>query len=197
MCTILTTSRQGLGVPYSTFQKFQDIAVEEAQESAESLGKAARLLETYGLGTSYRLTSVMLSLDKLGIDNLDDDFYRKSLEFAIHHVLRELKQHSRIPVPGGWTLVGVADVHGYLKEGEIFACFKSQDTGTTIYLEGPTLISRSPTIHPGDVSRSHCNILCLMSDYSCRSLGSSCPCHRKTTSRFMFRERETSLHRCI
>jgi hypothetical protein len=147
----LITVLEGLGVPYGTFKYYQDLAVEEAQESTESLGKAARLLETYGLGTSYRLSSVMLSLQKLGIDDLFDDFCHKSLEFAVHHVLRELKQHSRIHIPGGCTLVGVADVHGYLKEGEIFACYKTQDTGSTIYLEGPTLISRSPTIHPGDV----------------------------------------------
>ena len=94
----------------------------------------------------------MLSLCKLGFDSLDDLFFQQSLEFAIHHVLRELKQHARIPIPGGWTLVGVADVHGLLREGEIFASFKNPDTGKTVYLEGPTLISRSPTIHPGDVS---------------------------------------------
>ena len=86
--------------------------------------------------------------------------------------------------------MGVADVHGLLREGEIFASFKNPDTGKTVYLEGPTLISRSPTIHPGDVS--YCDlylpahitqeILCL--------LGSSRPCHRKTTFRLVFRGRE-------
>jgi len=115
---------------------------------------SARFLDSYGLGTSYRLTSIMLSLQKLGFDYLDDLFFQQSLEFAIHHVLRELKQHARIPIPGGWTLVGVADVHGFLREGEIFASFKHPESGKTVYLEGPTLISRSPTIHPGDVS--HC-----------------------------------------
>jgi hypothetical protein len=143
---------QGLGVPYKTFQKFQDIAVQEARESTESLEIAAKFLDAYGLGTSYRLTSVMLSIYRLGFDDLDDVFFQQSLEFAVHHVLRELKQHARIPIPGGWTLVGVADVHGFLQKGEIFACFKHPDSGKTVYLEGPTLISRSPTIHPGDVS---------------------------------------------
>ena len=100
----------------------------------------------------------MLGLHKLGFDALRDDFFQKSLEFAIHHVLRELKQHARIPVPGGWTLVGVADVHDFLEAREIFACFKSPDTGKTVYLEGPILISRSPTIHPGDVSYSDIDI---------------------------------------
>ncbi len=47
--------------------------------------------------------------------------------------------------------MGVADVHHALEEGEIFACIKPQDSTRRIYLEGPVLISRSPTIHPGDV----------------------------------------------
>jgi RNA-dependent RNA polymerase len=145
---------QGLGVPFETFKYFQDIAVLEAQNATESLETAARFLDAYGLGTSYRLTSVMLSLYKLGFTDLPDNFYQQSLEFAVHHVLRELKQHARIQIPGGWTLVGVADVHGFLKPREIFACFKDPDLGKTIYLEGPILISRSPTIHPGDVSCS-------------------------------------------
>jgi RNA-dependent RNA polymerase len=134
--------------------------VQEAQDSTESLESAAKFLDAYGLGTSYRLTSVMLSIQKLGFDDLDDIFFRQSLEFAIHHVLRELKQHARILIPGGWTLVGVADVHGFLQEGEIFACFRHPESGKTVYLEGPTLISRSPTIHPGDVS--YCSYTCKL-----------------------------------
>lgn len=124
----------------------------DAQESTDSLETAARMLEAHGLGASYRLSSVMLSLHKLYLDTLDDKFYHRSLEFAVHHVLRELKQHARIPIPGAWTLVGVADIHRYLKEGEIFACLRTSSR-KTVYLEGPILISRSPTIHPGDVSQ--------------------------------------------
>ena len=72
-------------------------------------------------------------------------------------VLRELKHHARIPVPGpeSWTLVGVADIHGQLEEGEIFACIDSPNDSRLIYLEGPCLISRSPTIHPGDIQMVH------------------------------------------
>ncbi|RDB29625.1 RNA-dependent RNA polymerase 1 [Hypsizygus marmoreus] len=142
---------EGLGVEYDVFKQFQDKAVQETQESTQSLAHAARMLESHGLGSSFRLPSVMLSLAKLGIDDIYGSlFYQKMLQFAVNHVLRELKNHSRIPVPGGWTLVGVADVHRYLQEGQIFACVKPLH-GRKIYLEGPILISRSPTIHPGDV----------------------------------------------
>ncbi|KIY45410.1 RdRP-domain-containing protein [Fistulina hepatica ATCC 64428] len=142
---------EALGVPYETFKKYQDMAVEDVHRATHSLENAARMLETYGLGTSFRLTSVLLDLEKLGIDCLPgDEFYTKMIEFAMNHVLRVLKNKARIPVPGAWTLVGVCDVHHYLKENEIFACVKPLDSNEKIFLEGPILISRSPTIHPGD-----------------------------------------------
>uniref|UniRef100_D8PK67 RNA-dependent RNA polymerase n=1 Tax=Schizophyllum commune (strain H4-8 / FGSC 9210) TaxID=578458 RepID=D8PK67_SCHCM len=143
---------EGLGVPYETFLKYQDLAVRDAHRATESLEHAARMLEAFGLGTSFRLPSVLLNLEKLGIDHLPGDaFYDRMLEFAINHVLRVLKNHARIPIPGAYTLVGVADVHRYLAEGEVFACVKEVDSNRIEYLEGDILISRSPTIHPGDV----------------------------------------------
>jgi RNA-dependent RNA polymerase len=152
--SLTSTSRSHvnlLGVPYETFLHFQDVAVEDANESLNSLERSARLLESHGLGNSFRLPSVMLGLEKLGVHQWDNPFYRQMMEYAVHHVLRELKHHARIPIPGAWTLVGVADMHKFLGEGEIFACVKHIESPEPIYLEGPVLISRSPTIHPGDV----------------------------------------------
>jgi len=62
-----------------------------------------------------------------------------------------LKNHARIPVNDGYTLVGVADIHEYLQEGEVFACVTAPETNSIRYLDGPVLVSRSPIIHPGDV----------------------------------------------
>ncbi|KAG6842522.1 hypothetical protein C0991_000048 [Blastosporella zonata] len=146
---------ENLGVDYGVFKHFQDKAVRETEQATQSLGKAARMLETYGLGSSYRLTSVMLSLAKLDVDDIPNNpFYHQMLVYATNHVLRLLKNHARIPIPDAWTLVGVADIHKFLQEGEIFACVKPID-GPVIYLEGPVVISRSPTIHPGDVQIAH------------------------------------------
>ncbi|KAL0580309.1 hypothetical protein V5O48_001726 [Marasmius crinis-equi] len=146
---------EGLGVPYTTFEKYQDRAVKQAQDATKTLEGAARMLETSGLGTSYRLPSVLLALSRLGIDNLAwDSFYKKMMQYAVHHVLRTLKNHARIPIPKAWNLVGVADVHRFLEPNQIFACVKPVDS-SMIYLEGPILISRSPTIHPGDVQIVH------------------------------------------
>jgi RNA-dependent RNA polymerase len=143
-----------LGVPYSVFEKYQDMIVEHTKASSQLLQSAATLLEAYGLGTSFHLPSIMISLDKLGISSLNDDFYEMLMQYSINHVLRELKHHARIPIPGAWTLVGVADAHSFLGPEEIFACVK-EPYGRAMYLQGPILISRSPTIHPGDVRIVH------------------------------------------
>ncbi|KAF8912826.1 RNA-directed RNA polymerase 2 [Gymnopilus junonius] len=146
---------EGLGVPYETFKRYQDMAVDATKNAAKSLKQAAALFESHGLGASYRLPSVMLSLDKLHIMSLpNNQFYEKMLAYAINHVLRDLKNYARIPIPGAFTLVGVADVHKYLGPDQIFACVKPLN-GRTIFLKGPVLISRSPTIHPGDVQIVH------------------------------------------
>ncbi|KAI0068465.1 RdRP-domain-containing protein [Artomyces pyxidatus] len=143
---------EGLGVPYDVFKHLQDAAIHNVHEATRSLVNAANVLEQFGLGTSFRLPSVLLHLAKLDLspDTLDE-FYHQMLEFAIHHIMRDLKQHARIPVHDGYTLVGVADVHRYLEPNQIFACISDPETHEFLYLKGPTLISRSPTIHPGDV----------------------------------------------
>lgn len=157
---------EGLGVPWETFKQFQDAAVRDAEGSSKDLERAARMLETFGLGTSYRLSSIMLNLHKLGVRMPQDLFYKNMMQFAINHVLRELKHHARIPIPG-WTLVGVVDVHDYLEADQVFACVQSLD-GKRTYLTGRVLVTRyvyiislrfipflsalrSPVIHPGDV----------------------------------------------
>lgn len=146
---------EGLGVPYRVFEHYQDAAVQEVNDSSRTLAGAGRLFEKYGLGASFRVPSVLNSLAKL--DMLSDagsrSFYDKILHCAKNHILRDLKNYARIPVPGAWTLVGVADMHGELGENEIYACVRKD--GRTIYLEGDVMISRSPTSHPGDVQIAH------------------------------------------
>lgn len=143
---------EGLGIPYDVFQRLQDAAERDVYEAAKSLEKAAKTFDQFGLATSYRLSSTLLHLAKLGLTPDDmGDFYDRMLECAVHHILRDLKHHSRIPVHDGYTLVGVADIHHFLQEGEVFACASIPETNSIHYLEGLVLISRSPVIHPGDV----------------------------------------------
>lgn len=77
-------------------------------DATEKLQSLAQLLEQSGLGTAYRLSSVLLSLGKLGVgqdsmDAIKDDFMNRVIQFAVNHVLRVMKHGARIPLPGTVT----------------------------------------------------------------------------------------------
>lgn len=147
---------EGLGVPFDAFRDLQTEAIEDTNYSRASLTRSAQLMESHGLGASFRLPSVMLSLDKLGVGPLlHDEFWMRMLDVSVNDVLRGIKHHARIPVRDACTLVGVADIHGYLEEGQIFAHVVPANGQPERYLQGPILVSRSPTIHPGDVQIVH------------------------------------------
>ena len=90
---------------------------------------------------------------KLGVDfehtapefTWDDEFPHRLVAYGVNHVLRDLKLKARIPVPESWVLVGIADIHGVLKEGECFACIQSQD-GERLFLDGKVMVTRSPVV---------------------------------------------------
>ena len=92
-----------------------------------------------------------MDLAKLDVHGVDDPFSLQCLNFGIYHILRDLKYHARILVPNGYSLVGEADIHGYLEEGEVFVCIAHSDGEEPVYIEGPAMVTRSPTSHPGDV----------------------------------------------
>ncbi|KAH8120135.1 RdRP-domain-containing protein [Phellopilus nigrolimitatus] len=144
---------EGLGVPANVFIDLQRSAVDEVLNASTSVEAMAPMLENYGLGHSFRFSSALRGLAKLDVSP-NDPFYSKVLEVSIFHILRDLKNRARIPVTEGWTLVGVADIHSYLKEGEVFVCLE-KEKGARKYLKGPVCISRSPTIHPGDVQLAY------------------------------------------
>jgi RNA-dependent RNA polymerase len=116
-----------LGVPLTPFMELQQKAITDTKEALKSLESAARLLEQYGLGTAYHMTSVLLNMQRIGANLIYTDqelplmpFLGRLLKFSVHHIFRDLKYRSRIPVEKAWTLVGVADEYDYLNEGEIF-----------------------------------------------------------------------------
>ncbi|KAG8906415.1 hypothetical protein FRB99_006917 [Tulasnella sp. 403] len=138
-----------LGVSADVFIKLQDEAVLDVENATKSFLECAEFLETHGIGTSFRLPSVFINLQKLGVGleaedcnfPLDDVFLDRSIQFATNHVLRS------------YTLVGVADVHGYLGPNEVFACIRKQD-------EPPFCVKGKPsnthvTLNPGDVRFVH------------------------------------------
>ncbi|KAH7104770.1 RdRP-domain-containing protein [Auriculariales sp. MPI-PUGE-AT-0066] len=153
---------EGLGIQKKVFLDLQSKALADIHMASSSMETAGKLLETHGLGTAFKLPSLFGSLHKLltrngAINNLieTDDFTQRVMDFAVNHMRRELKYRARIPVPDSWTLVGVVDVHKYLKPREIFVCIRPRDSRKALYLEGPILVTRSPVIHPGDVQMVH------------------------------------------
>jgi len=139
---------EALGVPYETFKEYQDGAIVEAERARQDFERAGRLLDSFGLGGSFRLSSIMYHLHKLGVLMPNEDpFYKHLMDFAINHVLRELKHHARIPIPGH-TLVGVADVHGWLQPNQVFACYVNWQTKELEYLEGDMVVTRYYTPRP-------------------------------------------------
>jgi RNA-dependent RNA polymerase len=121
-----------LNVPVEPIMELQNLAVRQTVDASKSLESAARLLEQNGLGTAFRMTSILLQLHKTdaNLQSMRDSeqgiisFLKRLLKFAVNHVLRDLKYKARIPVPKAWTLVGVADEYGYLKENEIYGMLK-------------------------------------------------------------------------
>ncbi|KAH8822930.1 RNA-directed RNA polymerase 2 [Flagelloscypha sp. PMI_526] len=145
---------EGLGIPFRTFKRFQDMAVHAAYESKKNLKEAASFLEANGLGMSFRISSVLNSLVKLDVSSLSGDllaFFDNMMSDAIHHVLRVLKHKARIPIPSGWNLPGICDVYSELGRNEIFICIDNGDGEQPIFVQGPVAIWRSPVIHPGDI----------------------------------------------
>lgn len=110
-----------LGVPIESFEIRQKEVIAHVHQSVRSTEASAQLLESYGLGAAFRLPSVLFKLSKLGLEQLPDNpFLKRGLDCVVNDILRSLKHKARIPIPGSWTLVGVPDIHKYLKEGEIF-----------------------------------------------------------------------------
>ncbi|THH29583.1 hypothetical protein EUX98_g4606 [Antrodiella citrinella] len=160
------------GVMKSALVKLQAEAVQTVLTASDDLEKASELLKTNSLGLSYGLHYIIQGLRAIGMGTeietnkthvLSDVFMDRLITFAKNHVLRDIKHKARIPIPGSYNMVGIADegpayeAEGRknvfkLAKGEIFACVQMAGKEPE-YITGPVTISRSPTVHPGDVQR--------------------------------------------
>ncbi|KIJ35730.1 hypothetical protein M422DRAFT_261912 [Sphaerobolus stellatus SS14] len=155
----LIQALEDLGVGHRAFLELQSAAVADIQAARQSLPNFAGLLDGHALGRSYSLAYLMRSLDGIGCDFEHHDpnravgtpFVRSLVDTAILSVLRGLKHNARIPVPNSWNLVGIADESLELDPGGIYACVWELDVEIPVWLQGSTMIYRSPTIHLGDV----------------------------------------------
>ena len=135
---------------YSILKTLQDDVVKGTAHAMHSFSTAAFLLDRHGLGVAYKLSSTCAALADLIPLEPRASFMSGPVDVASYHILRDLKHRAHIPVPDGYTLVGVADPYGCLEADEVFVCVASANTGL-IFLEGQIMISRSPVSHPGDV----------------------------------------------
>ncbi|CAE6470518.1 unnamed protein product [Rhizoctonia solani] len=146
---LLDTGNQ---IPVQAFVDLQRNAEQATKAALLTLPSAARTLETYGLGDSFKVPSLLSRLHKMEVEHrhIEPLGLRTVLKDAETDILRDLKHHARIPIPGSWKLVGIADEFDYLEPRQIYACVRDRDR-EPIYLQGPYIVTRSPVIHPGDV----------------------------------------------
>lgn len=177
---------EDLGVPPEGFLALQRRAVATVEASKASLKAAAHLLEQSGLGSASRLPAALHRLVRVLGDDVApaslDPFLSSCVDIAVTEALRSLKFKARIPLPDSWTLVGVVDEDGVLEEGEVYAriCRPGQPD---LFLEGPIAISRSPSVHPGDVQVSNADGSLKSSDVLTPSLLVDRPSRRSPASR--------------
>lgn len=150
-----------LGVDTQRIIELQDDDIRRAQSVRLSCTDASKIIQQHGLGASFHLPSLFTNLSsilQLEIGDTEDDpslwtnkLIESSLQCVETYILRELKYRAHIAVPGSYTLLGVSDEWGCLKEGEIYATVFNERTGSVQSITGKVAITRSPQIHPGDL----------------------------------------------
>ncbi|KAG1757987.1 RdRP-domain-containing protein [Suillus lakei] len=152
-----------LGVDTDRIIELQDDAITKAQSVRSSSIDASKVIQQHGLGGSFHLPSLFRNLShilKLDVGNTEEEssqarwtseLIESSLHCAETQILRELKYRAHIAVPDSYTLLGVSDEWGCLKEGEIYAAVFDERKGLNEQILGEVAVTRSPQIHPGDL----------------------------------------------
>jgi len=154
-----------LGVSVESFFAILQTELSHLKRASRDLSEAVRLYQRQSLGQSANLTSILRTLQQEGLgDALQIPFFHELNSLALSHVLKQIKYKSRINVGSSWKLIGILDEFDYLKEDEIYVCLRDETDGTVRYLEGDTLVTRSPTMHCGDIQIVH-------------AVGKMDPCH--------------------
>lgn len=142
---------EDLGVPPASFFALQAEEIDRLRSITLSTEQAASFLEQSNIAKSTRLSWLVKILKALGLQHTDDDFLRKIVELAVLVKLRDLKYRSRIRVDKAFTLYGIMDETGILREGEIFCPFLSERGFREVLVRNNVVITRAPALHPGDI----------------------------------------------
>lgn len=149
---------EDLGVPEESFMALQNAEITKLEDAVAHTLNAADFLERERIAEAMGFPGLIRNMHKIGINGLEDVFLQTTVEATTKLHMRNLKYRGRIPVEKGVKLFGIMDETGYLKEDEIY-CVIQTPKGYREVLGDPkgtgsrakALISRSPTMHPGDV----------------------------------------------
>ena len=141
-----------LGVQKTDFFSILSIELDHLKKASTGFDEAVMLCQRYGLGHAPSIQAIFetLRLENIG-KVLQIPFFRRVISLVIAHALKQIKYKSRIHVGDSWKLIGIMDEFDYLDEGQVYVCVRDDRTGSVQYLEGETLVTRSPSLHCGDV----------------------------------------------
>lgn len=156
----------GLGIPDSAFLELQNRLLRNLDASLGSDGTATALniLYTAGCGNlDNKLKSLPPMADaaelfRAGLTCTNCEYlYDLMLAFR-KRTVRELMLRARIPIDKDHGMVGqgVMDEAGVLAPREIFLQYTDPETGDIRKVEGPVVVGRSPSLHPGDIQPLTC-----------------------------------------
>jgi hypothetical protein len=144
---------EDLGVDEEFFFHHQTKELDRLKLATSTSARASKFLRAHSIGDGVHFPWFIKELSKMGVSYMQDNFLRKVVEVAVLVELRALKYKARIPVDSGFTLHGLMDETGQLKEGEVF-CIVEIEGRPLIVTDQDILISRSPALHPGDIQRA-------------------------------------------
>jgi hypothetical protein len=128
----LVAALEHIGLPISWFIGLQESARIQAKRTLNKLDEnTADFFQMYRLGASYGFASIIRALAKYKVTLKDlkekyhpqGDFLMRAIAVSLLHVDKQLKYKAHIPVPGGLTLVGIADIHEELEPDQVYSAY--------------------------------------------------------------------------
>jgi hypothetical protein len=143
---------EDMGAPNKWFVDMQSNELQRLRGISSTVYNTASFLRSQKIGESIQLHKFLRQVEGMGFDYRRDNFLRGAVEAILLRELRLLKHKARIPVRNGMTLFGIMDETGFLKEGEVYVTFDTEeDRHSQPPGPGRVLLTRSPALHPGDV----------------------------------------------
>ncbi|KAI0225425.1 hypothetical protein L0F63_001438 [Massospora cicadina] len=146
----IITLLNSLGVAGETFLALQREMLAELHQMQGDAATACSALMKYT--DEYGVSAGLIKLLESGFFTSSDNYVKNCLRLFYTYVLNDLKTRTRIQVPKGTLLLGVADELGVLKEDEIFVrCTDPERPNILTVVEGDCIVTRNPCFHPGDI----------------------------------------------